>query len=561
MNLLLHFHALVVPNLISIGFLVVLIRKGFQYRHTPVSTPFIAFGVCFLIWAITSLVELVTLNFRWSLVAADLSFLGTTFFPLAWLALVMYYTGYAERFKRLLPWLLIVPILTNIIILTNPLHRLWRGDSYRDLETTWFPISHYEYQSWYYTVHMPFSYGVAFVALFLLLRSIYFAKRAYRYQILLLVSAFLLTLLIEIAHHLGLQPIPHYNASALTFPISMLLISWGLWGFNLLDVSPIARNVVVENMSNLMLVLDQQQRVVDFNPAAKAKLFPATGKVIGTPIADLLPQQYEQICPLLLDPTTTQEITIVMAENTHIYEVHCSPLHTARHPGRGWALLLSDITLRKQIERDYQAEQRQSTLLEERARVARELHDSVDQMLFSASALAALLPSALSEKPEKTLDYASKIQHLLQGASTEMRLIMLELHPEALVYVDLSQLIKQLCESFTGTTGIEALFTSNTAIVLPEKAQITFYRIAQEALHNCAKYSKASRVHVQFTQEGDMLTLIIEDDGVGFAFESIRSTNLGLRNMAERAESIHAQLNITSQVNQGTKLVLRWGIK
>ncbi|MBZ0283821.1 MAG: GAF domain-containing protein [Anaerolineae bacterium] len=203
-------------------------------------------------------------------------------------------------------------------------------------------------------------------------------------------------------------------------------------------------------------------------------------------------------------------------------------------------------------------EQAQSVAtLRERQRMAQELHDAVNQDLFAASTYADLLPKAIRNKPDIVAQYATRISTLIRGAVDQMRMILIELHPDTLTNTGLEMLIQQLCIVFSRKTGIPVDFKTNTQIVLNEQAQIVVYRIAQEGLHNIAKHARATHVKVSLLQSNHLLSLIIKDNGVGFDSNIIKEVQFGIRNMRERARSINADFCIKSESGQGTKIYLR----
>lgn len=202
-------------------------------------------------------------------------------------------------------------------------------------------------------------------------------------------------------------------------------------------------------------------------------------------------------------------------------------------------------------------EAQSAAILRERQRMAQELHDAVNQDLFAASTYADLLPKAIQQKPETVDQYAAKISTLIRGAVDQMRMILIELHPDTLTHTGLEKLIQQLCTVFSRQNGIPVDFKTNTQIILNEKAQIALYRIAHEALHNIAKHAQATKVKVSLIRGNNLLSLTIEDNGVGFDSNALKEAHFGIRNMHERAQSIDADFCVKSEIAQGTKILLR----
>ncbi|MEM6285462.1 MAG: GAF domain-containing sensor histidine kinase, partial [Chloroflexota bacterium] len=198
-----------------------------------------------------------------------------------------------------------------------------------------------------------------------------------------------------------------------------------------------------------------------------------------------------------------------------------------------------------------------AAILKERQRMAQELHDSVNQNLFAASTYADLLPRAVVRKPEVVERYAADISRLIRGAVAQMRMILIELHPEALTNTELSVLLKQQCDAFSSHTGINVDFRADQRTTLNRDDQIAVYRITQEALHNIDKHAGATLVTVRLAITADQLTLHVTDNGTGFDTNTIGDVQFGVRGMQERATAIGASFAIQSAPDNGTQIRLR----
>lgn len=200
----------------------------------------------------------------------------------------------------------------------------------------------------------------------------------------------------------------------------------------------------------------------------------------------------------------------------------------------------------------------QLAALEERGRLARELHDAVTQTLFSASLIAEVLPRVWELDPEDGRQQLEEVRILTRGALAEMRTLLLELRPESLSKSRMGDLLRQLGRAITGRTGMSVTVTAEDEWPLPPAVQVSLYRIAQEALNNAGKHAKAERVDVHFACEPGLAALVISDNGQGFDVDNIPPGHFGLGIMQERAESIGAVLEITSQPGAGTRVTVNW---
>lgn len=197
--------------------------------------------------------------------------------------------------------------------------------------------------------------------------------------------------------------------------------------------------------------------------------------------------------------------------------------------------------------------------LQERQRLARNLHDAVNQSLFSAGLIAEVLPRVWEKEPEQARRSLKDLRRLIRGALAEMRSLLAELRPSTLIDTELSDLVRQLGNAFTGRTGIPVAVTVSGEGSVPADVQVAAYRICQEGMNNIAKHARASHVSIDLSFESTGLELCLKDDGCGFVTSELAPTgSFGLTMMRERAEAAGAVLTVSSQREQGTEIILRW---
>jgi nitrate/nitrite-specific signal transduction histidine kinase len=210
----------------------------------------------------------------------------------------------------------------------------------------------------------------------------------------------------------------------------------------------------------------------------------------------------------------------------------------------------------------------QVAVVEERSRLARELHDAVTQTLFSATLIAETLPSLWEVDSEEGRQLLKELRQLNRGALAEMRTLLLELRPASLIEASLGDLLGQLCDAATGRIGVPVALTLQGQCSPPSEVHVALYRIAQEALNNVVKHAKANRVAVSLrcaTSTGNVdrepchrVELQVTDDGIGFDPNSVQADRLGLAILRERAQAIGAVLRIESQPGGGTQVMVEW---
>jgi signal transduction histidine kinase len=222
----------------------------------------------------------------------------------------------------------------------------------------------------------------------------------------------------------------------------------------------------------------------------------------------------------------------------------------------------------------------QLAVLQERQRLARELHDSVTQLIFSTTLIAQSISTAWKRDPQEGQRRVDRLLELSQTALREMRALLFELQPpevsqshetpaaltglERIRHYGMTGALRLLAEDFS-QEGIrvqveedtETLFKPESGIKPIEEAGV--YRIVQEALNNAVKHSRAHQVVVRLRKtDGNALNLSISDDGVGFSETSrqdaSQGSGLGMKTMRERAESMGGSLRIDSSPGAGTTI-------
>ncbi|MBA3868960.1 MAG: response regulator [Anaerolineae bacterium] len=218
----------------------------------------------------------------------------------------------------------------------------------------------------------------------------------------------------------------------------------------------------------------------------------------------------------------------------------------------------SDITLRKMIEASEREKAQKLAAAEERQRLARELHDSVSQTLFTSTVMSESALRQWENNPQKAYDLLVQLQQLSTSALSEMRLLLLELRPASLTQVGLPALIQQLSATLQSRTAIEISTVLDEIPTLTADVQVALYRTVQEALNNIIKHAQASKVIIQLEWANHKLVLTISDNGKGFDPLKTKPTSLGMNIMRERAESIDAHISIGSSLGEGTRIQVVW---
>lgn len=277
----------------------------------------------------------------------------------------------------------------------------------------------------------------------------------------------------------------------------------------------------------------------------------------------------QQMAALLLDsdgtahpspsaPTLKSLLTLpLVSANTTI-----GVLHVMQKPGgfsdndrRFLSLLADQAALAIANARLYE-QAKQAAVLEERSRLARELHDSVTQALYSVMLYADAARLALAAGKQTTAsENLVELRHLARQAMADMRLLLFQLRPPQVEKEGLAAALQTRLNAVEARAGLRINFQVDGESTLPPAVEEELYHIAQEALTNVVKHAHAEQVTVQLRFTDQHCRLIIEDDGVGFDPAAAQlAGGVGLRSIGERVAQIAGTLCIASVPGRGAKL-------
>ena len=325
---------------------------GWRRHPAPGAGWFTALTFSAFSWALCYGLEMVSTDLPATLLWSKMQYLGAVSLPVAWLALVLTYTGQRRWLSpRNVALLFVVPLITLALVWTNEYHELiWVNPG---LETG-LPFNTLSFAPgmWYW-VNIAYAYALLVLSTILLVAAFVRSTPLYRRQIAFLLLFSLITWIGNLAYTAGLTP-QGMNLTPVTFSVSGLLIAWGLFRYRILDIVPVARDVIVESMSDGVIVLDPQNRVVDINPAAQVLIGHTLPEMVGQPLAQVLADW-----PALMELCQKQgsaggirtEITLNTGEEEQrTFDLRVSPLRDQRGRMTGRLMLWHDITESKRVE-------------------------------------------------------------------------------------------------------------------------------------------------------------------------------------------------------------------
>lgn len=218
---------------------------------------------------------------------------------------------------------------------------------------------------------------------------------------------------------------------------------------------------------------------------------------------------------------------------------------------------IRDLRAQVRLERELREQAGALAASAERAHLARELHDSVTQALFSMGLIARSIEVLLDRDPAAAKARLGDLRALQGDALAEMRSLIFELRPGSLEREGLASALRTHVAAVEGRLGLPILLDVADDERLSLAVEDALYRIAQEALHNIVKHARAQTVRIELGRDGDEAILRIVDDGVGFDPADVAAGHLGLAGMRARAERIGGRLEVRASPGRGTDIVVR----
>ncbi|MBD2069992.1 PAS domain S-box protein [Leptolyngbya sp. FACHB-671] len=303
-----------------------------------------------------------------------------------------------------------------------------------------------------------------------------------------------------------------------------------------------------------LCVYNAEGQVIDAIPGNPSYGEEYREKYIGKTLHQLYAkEQADEFLSYIQQVVKTQQVLTVeytecqwIARREVRFSARIAPI---RHKQVIW--LARDITLQKQAEA--------ASILDERNRMAREIHDTLAQAFTGILAQVGAAKQVLTDDVEATGAHLDLIKELARTGLTEARRSVVALRPQLLEEGSLQSALHRLVTQIRAAANDTTLYyeVKGTAYALPTEVENNLLRMGQEALTNAIKHANADEIRVELVYDRDQFCLRVRDNGQGFGVGSLPSSEgFGLLGMSERAERIDAQLTIRSQPGQGTEIVV-----
>lgn len=537
------------PMLVSTALHIGLGIYCLRNRHLPGATQLAASEFLMSIWAIASTFQLTAVDLSTKIAWAK--FESLWHFPAAvaafWFAVE--YANLGRRLNRRAWAILLFPLaITLFMMLTNDwLGLAWVGYTVRQGTVI------LERSSWGWIL---ISYGILLsLATVLVFLRLFLHSPLHRWPLSLVLMGMITTRIAYLFDAAGVFPFAPMDATVLAQVFTSVMYVLALFRYHLFDILPLAQETLIAQMPDGMVVLDRQRRVVEINPAA-ARIFDVDPQRARDQFAS-------QAFPVLFDDNK-RFLAAFCIEKAGVdlrYSITMTPLSDPRGSQLGVLLILHDETERIRAQEERVRQQQAQASLEERQRLARDLHDSLGQVLgyvsFQADAARKLYQDGHSQEADRQL---SRLSATMQEAHADVREFILNLRASPDLQQQLAPTLTQYLEHFSMQFEIQTFLLGaeilNTADLNPE-SRLHIFRIIQEAISNARRHAHARQIEVNIQTKANFLTITVADNGCGFNPSQLPAGNrCGLDFMRERAAQLGGRIQIHSEPGAGTRIEL-----
>jgi PAS domain S-box-containing protein len=432
---------------------------AWQRRQTRSAIPLLLLMAGNGLWAFAQGTRIAVSDMSWQMEWFRIQWIASILAPTLWFIFLMSFIGFDQWLRRWWLALLFEPLLASMLVLSNDFLRLlWTLSP--EIHKTPDLIVYYWPRGPLYPAVVVYSYALFLSSLLLLIRAMWRAKGLYRQQLALVFAGVMIPLVGNMAQVIA--PVSKlFDITTVLFLFSGILYLWAMFGRRLLEIVPIARNTLIDNLQDGMIVVDRMQRVVDTNPSALRFLGSRQNRstLVGQPIQDVLPDWMREIWTLESASASVHNRMVngYVDGKPGFITLLFSPIYEKQNAElAGWALTLRDVTLEQQAiaEREQMREQEMEIMLEKERihllnqfiqHAAHEFRTPLTVINSSAALLERI------EDAERRRKKAQTIQAQVQRTSNlvDMLLKMVNLEsdvPEARVSVNVSQLVGGACQ-------------------------------------------------------------------------------------------------------------------
>jgi len=538
-----------IPLIISIVLTVGVALYAWRHHRSPGITTFMFVTLAELSWSVGYLFELSSPSLAGKLFWDNFQFAGSLFVPLLLMNFAYEYTGQEKTLShrmRILVWSF--PVLFLLLLYTNPLHGLVRDSTAHIEPGNPFDVLLYDFTPLMW-ISFIYGYVTYLVATILFIRNLIRQQRLFRMQTLVIVVGFVFPFLATIPGVIGYIIFGQRDIVPYSFGIANLIFAWGLFRYGLFDIVPIARDAVMEYMDDVVIILDDQSRVVDVNPASLKGLEIPAYQAIGLPISQLLSSRPDLVELFSCDEPVRKDVDYTSPSGRKfVLDSFISPLRDQHNNLVGRLLVAHDITEERNAEKKLREAhdelelrvQRRTAELERANRELENKNAELERFTYTVShdlrsplvTISGYLGYLREDIVSGNIRRLEKDVERIAGAVNRMDMLLKDLLElsrigrvtNQLQEIPFGELVEEALDAVHGQLeagGIAVQIHPNLPNVIGDRPRLV--EVLQNLLDNAAKFmgdqpDPAITIGVGGQQDGGPV-FFIKDNGIGIAPE------------------------------------------
>ncbi|MEQ8188555.1 MAG: histidine kinase N-terminal 7TM domain-containing protein [Candidatus Eremiobacterota bacterium] len=518
----------ILPLLFSTIILLGLAIYAYQFQNIPTARYFRNLMLLCAFWAFFYAMDMQSSDLTLKIIITKIRLTGLSLSPPVIFLMVISHINKSEWInRRLVTSLMIVPFITWIFIWTPKYHEIFKYNYHIDTSGP-FSVLLFTNGLWYW-IYCLYSYTLVMLTLILLIKHIRHGSSFHYSQTLLIIIATVIPAISDILFNLGITPVRGYNMTPTLLSVTGILYAIAIFRYHMLDIIPVARSTLIDNMSDLMIVFDEKNRLADINPSARNILEKTSADLTGKPFNEIF-NRWPDILALEKTDSIKKEVRFQERNLYKYYDLLISPLKSKESSFTGKLIVMRNITERKAFEEELHKakEEAESASRAKSLFLANMSHEIRTPLNGITGMLHLLINTDLTEEQKEYTETAKKsseillciINDILDFSKIEAGKLDLEN-----ISFDLDILIKDVTDIifFAGKQkNLDCRYTISSDVPLFLKGDpVRVKQILFNLLGNAVKFTRRGEILLKAGKE-------MEDDKTVTLHFSIKDTGCGI---------------------------------
>lgn len=513
------YQSAMILSLLASSFVMVL---TWRRRYAPAAPAMIALAAATFVWTLAFLFEANSDTLEQQLFFNNIGYIGSMSVPVAWFVFALNYTSDNPMVTRwrIIPFC-VIPLVTIVLVWSNSWHHLMWSNEHL-VASGPFTVTAKTYGRFFW-IAFAYNYILLLTGAIVLIRRLFVGTPLYARQAISLITALSLPIIWNCIYVFNLVPLPRKDLTPVMFAISGITITLGLMRFQLFTAVPVARNFLIQQMNEGILVFDMNNRLLDANPAV-LRILGADKSLIGKKIECLfsLATELERLSSTGFG---SSELPLIVSGEEHFYELETKPMRNSRDRQVGWLAILHDVTERKKMQEQLIAQDRLASVGELAAGMAHEINNPLTTVLGYTD---LLLKRDISDEIRKDLEAVNRGAE--RAANILERLLTFAgQHGTERDHVDINQILETTLELrrhslLSSSIEVVKQFDANLPTIIADSGQLqdVFLNIIMNAEYSMREAHSRGKLTITTERTDKNIHISFEDDGAGMSKENMR---------------------------------------